>query len=180
MADIALSPRSAFGDAPAGFAAPGCRLSEGPARGLFHVALVADPAGLPGPGRWTEERPLMLIALAPGQWLAAGPETGLEAALAARLPGAALTDLSDGLAPLRLEGARARGALARLTALDFEDAAFPVGAAARTAMMQMAATILRLPDGPDGPVFALEVARSSARSFVHHVREAMESAAARG
>ncbi len=168
-----LAPCSAF-VATLDVAVEGARLTEAPARTLHHVALVADPSGLPGPGRAAEEGGLTFLPLGPGQWLAIGDG----GALAARLPSAALTDVSDGHVPLLLEGPKARDVLARLSSLDYE--AFPPGAVARTLMMQLAATIRRLPDGPAGPAYALEVARSSARSFVHHVEEAMRAVAARG
>ena len=160
----------------AGLTLPGARFAEGPARGLVHLAR-PSAAGLPGPGRWAENGGLVLVALAPGQWLVEGPEAGLEAEVAARFGGFP-TEVTDGYVPFRLSGARAGSVLARLSSLDYSDEAFPVGAAARTPMMQIGVVIRRLADD-EGPAFALETPRSTARDFAHEVRAAMISAASR-
>lgn len=180
MADFPILPRPVFPPelfpGGAGLALPGVRFAEGPARGLVHLAR-PSAAGLPGTGRWAEDGGLVLIALAPGQWLVEGPEAGLEAASAARFGGFA-TEVTDGYVPFRLSGPLAPAVLARLSSLDYGDGAFPAGAAARTPMMQIGVVIRRLPD-EDGPVFALETPRSTARDFARDVRTAMISAASR-
>ncbi len=180
MADHPILPRPVFPPdlfpEGAGFALPGVRFAERLARGLVHLAR-PSAAGLPGPGRWAEHGGLVLIALAPGQWLVEGPEAGLEAEAAARFGGFA-TDVTDGYAPFRLSGPLSTAVLARLSSLDYGDDAFPVGAAARTPMMQIGVVIRRLAD-EEGPAFALETPRSTARDFAHDVRTAMISAASR-
>lgn len=180
MAESPILPRPVFPPdlfpEGIGMEAAGARFSEGPPRGLVHLGRPRE-TGLPGPGRWAEIGGLVLIALAPGQWLVEGPEAGLESEAAARFGGFA-TDVTDGYVPFRLAGAGARAVLARLSSLDYAEKAFPVGAAARTPMMQVAILIRRLAD-EEGPAFALEAPRSMARGFAHDVRTAMIAAAAR-
>ncbi len=180
MADRPILPRPVFPPdlypEGAGLTLPGVRFAEGPARGLVHLAR-PSATGLPGPGRWAEHHGLILIALAPGQWLVEGPEAGLEADAAAHFGGLA-TEVTDGYVPFRLSGPLAPAVLARLSSLDYGDDAFPVGAAARTPMMQIGVVIRRLAD-EDAPAFALETPRSTARDFAHDMRAAMISARSR-
>ncbi len=180
MADFPILPRPVLPPdlypQGAGLTLPGVRFAEGPARGLVHLAR-PSAAGLPGPGHWAERDGFALIALAPGQWLVEGPEAGIEAASAARF-GGFVTEVTDGYVPFRLSGPLAPAVLARLSSLDYGDDFFPVGAAARTPMMQIGVVIRRLSDD-DGPAFALETPRSTARDFARDVRTAMISAASR-
>lgn len=71
---------------------------------------------------------------------------------------------------LELDGPLARDALARLTALNLADAAFPEGAAQRTVMEHMGATVVRV--GPDA--FWLIGASSMARSFAHAIETSLD------
>ncbi|MFN3259126.1 MAG: sarcosine oxidase subunit gamma [Pikeienuella sp.] len=180
MADRPILPRPVFPadlfPEGAGLALPGVRFAEGSARGLVHLARPRE-AGLPGPWRWAEHDGLVLIALAPGQWLVEGPEAGLETEAASRFGGFA-TDVTDGYVPFRLSGPLAPAVLARLSSLDYGDEVFSVGAAARTPMMQIGVVIRRLAD-EDGPAFAMETPRSTARDFAHDVRAATISAVSR-
>lgn len=93
--------------------------------------------------------------------------------LAAR---AAVTDLSDGWACLRLEGRGADAALARLVPIDLRPAAFGEGAAARTLLFHMTCAILRA--GPEA--FEIFVFRSMARTAWHDLSVAVRSVAAQG
>ncbi|MFV0474516.1 MAG: sarcosine oxidase subunit gamma [Pikeienuella sp.] len=195
MAEFTLKPRSVFegaADAPKG--GEGIHFAEGPARGLVSLAArrgggdalraaleAAEGLTLPGPGRYAASGALTAMASAPGQWLIAAegeadPEARIRAA--AGIAGD-VTDISDGFVSLRLSGPGARDALARISTLDFTDAAFPVGAFARTRMMQIGVAIRRL-GGETGPAYALETPRSTARSFAHEVNTAIRSAVAAG
>ena len=82
-----------------------------------------------------------------------------------------VTDQSDSWAMLRIAGAGVRSALERICPLDLDDAAFPEGRVARTAMEHLSVIILR--DGADS--FLLMSARSSARSFLHAVELSVEN-----
>lgn len=90
------------------------------------------------------------------------------------VPGAALTDQSDGWAVLVLEGADAEAVLARLVPLDLRASAFPEGAAARSMLFHMPLALRR--SGPQ--VFELMVFRSMVASAVHDLDRAMTSVAA--
>ena len=82
-----------------------------------------------------------------------------------------VTDQSDSWAMLRIAGAGVRSALERICPLDLDDAAFPEGKVARTAMEHLSVIILR--DGADS--FLLMSPRSSARSFLHAVELSVEN-----
>lgn len=89
------------------------------------------------------------------------------------LAGAAVTDQSDAFAGLRLTGPDAARGLARLVPIDLHPAAFPPGAAARTALGHMMAILVAIPDG-----YEIFVMRSFARTAVHEVATALRSVAA--
>lgn len=88
---------------------------------------------------------------------------------------AALTDQSDGWARMRIKGAGAEAALARLVPLDLRAQVFAEGQVARTGLNHMMLHIGR--SGPD--TFDLMVFRSMAGSAVHELHQAMEAVAAR-
>lgn len=71
---------------------------------------------------------------------------------------------------LELDGPLARAALARLTALNLKDAAFPVDRAERTVMEHMGALVVRT--GADA--FLLASASSSGASFAHAVETSLD------
>ena len=192
MADFTLTPRSVF-DAVGGcrIAAPGLAFDEAPARPLVSLARRRGAAGegleaaleaalglaLPGPGQFAEARGLRAMFLGPGQWLIAGARDGLAAEVReAAAGGGVVTDQSDAFVELTLEGPLAREILARLSSLDYDDAAFPQGAVARTVMLQITALIAR--DGPQA--YRINTARSTARDFAHDVAVAATAVAARG
>jgi sarcosine oxidase subunit gamma len=120
-------------------------------------------AGLPGGGRiafWGRGA-WMLIGALPPESVAAD---------------AAVTDLSDGWACLRLEGPGAVAALARLVPIDLRPAAFGEGAAARTLLFHMSCAILRA----GAEAFEIFVFRSMARTAHHDLAVALRSVAAQG
>ena len=98
------------------------------------------------------------------------PDRPAETVAAALGAAACVTDQSDSWAMLRIAGAGVRSALERICPLDLDDAAFPEGKVARTAMEHLSVIILR--DGADS--FLLMSPRSSARSFLHAVELSAE------
>ncbi|MDE3027108.1 MAG: sarcosine oxidase subunit gamma [Paracoccaceae bacterium] len=87
---------------------------------------------------------------------------------------AALTDQSDGWATLRLTGAGAEDALARLVPIDLRSVAFPAGSAARTSLGHMMTLILSVESG-----FDILVMRSMAHTATHEITTAMAALSAR-
>jgi methylglutamate dehydrogenase subunit D len=86
---------------------------------------------------------------------------------------ASLSDQSDGRCLIRISGAGARAALAKLSSLDLHDKIFPVGAAAATSIDHTGVNLWRAPDGPDGnAVFLLLVFSSFADSLWHTLVDA--------
>jgi len=88
---------------------------------------------------------------------------------------AALTDISDAWAVVRLEGAGAADVLARLTPIDLRPGQFEQGHTARTELMHMHAAITRLGDTS----FQIMVFRSMAQTLAHDLGAAMRGVAAR-
>jgi len=88
---------------------------------------------------------------------------------------AALVDISDGWVGLRLSGATAETALARLVPLDLSLAAFPVGATARAGLGHMMALFHR----SAADTITIHVFRSMVVTAVHEIEVAMKSLAAR-
>ncbi len=122
---------------------------------------------LPGPGRsiakgaarilWSGQDQSFLIGAAPPP-----------------LPGAAVTDQSDGWALFRLEGPLAVAALARLVPVDLRLSAFPLDATARSLLFHMPLSITRT----GAQAFDLMVFRSMAATAVDEIAVAMTSVAA--
>ncbi|MBL4767748.1 MAG: sarcosine oxidase subunit gamma [Rhodobacteraceae bacterium] len=75
------------------------------------------------------------------------------------------TDQSDNWVTLRIDGPKARMALARICPINLHAETFPVGAFARTSMEHLGVIVLR--GGPDE--FMLMSASSSAGSFLHSI-----------
>ncbi len=96
-------------------------------------------------------------------------------ALPEALDGAALVDVSDGWAALRLEGAGAEAVLARLVPVDLREPAFAEGRTARTDLRHMMASVTRV--GP--AAFEVLVMRSFAATAVLDLGEAMGRVVAR-
>lgn len=124
--------------------------------------------GVPGPNTATSKDGVHAVWIGSGQILILGAEVAPE--------GAAVADQSDGWAWFVLEGAGVRDVLARLTPVDIRDKEFPVGAAARTLLFHMTATLMRT--GQDR--FEVLVFRSMARTAAHELETAMRCVAARG
>ncbi|WP_186420091.1 sarcosine oxidase subunit gamma family protein [Bosea sp. CS1GBMeth4] len=102
----------------------------------------------------------------PEQWLLrAASRDGWSALLGELAAHAAVSEQSDARAALRLSGSQVRKVLAKGVMLDLHPAAFAVGDAALTSIAHVGVQLWRLPDGPDGPVFEILVARSMAGSF---------------
>ena len=87
---------------------------------------------------------------------------------------AALTDQTDAWATLRLTGAGADQALARLVPVDLRPAAFGPDSAIRTGLNHMMSVITAVQNG-----FEVMVFRSMAKTAVHEIETAMKSLAAR-
>lgn len=130
-----------------------------------------DLSGLPGPNRTANRNGARLLWFGRGQALLIGAVP--DAALAQE---AALVDVSDAYAWVRLDGAGAEAVLARLIPLDLRAAAFPPGTTARTEIAHMTGSVTRLDDGG----FLLAVFRSMAATLVHDLQCAMRGLAARG
>ncbi len=127
---------------------------------------------LPDPGRFAAAGGVTAYWMGPEQWMLAADDPGLIGRLRDAWGGAAsLTEQTDGWAQLRLSGPGAVAGLERFCPLDL--GAFPTGSAARTVMEHMGAVIAR---EDDAPTWLLMTARSSARSFLHALETALESA----
>ena len=174
---IALTPAHGLG---LPLATTGARLSEvdpgpvtsvAPFRGREAAVARALGAAFPSPGRVERIGEARLMWVGPGRALLIGraPPEGLAG-------DAAVVDLSDAQAVLLLEGAQARDVLARLVPLDLRDSAFPEGAAARSLVNHMTATLSRV--GPDA--YEVMAMRSMAGTLVHEIETAMRGVAARG
>ncbi|MGE0846947.1 MAG: sarcosine oxidase subunit gamma [Flavobacteriaceae bacterium] len=112
----------------------------------------------------------------PGQWLVLTAREGA-AALALSLERAlpdrgAVTDQSHGRMLIRLHGPDARRVLAKLSSLDYHDAAFPPWTTALTAMEHMAVQIWREADADEAPVYVIAVFPSLAASLWNALCEA--------
>lgn len=113
-----------------------------------------------------------LIWSGPDQFMVYAPRTDeasqLEAIRNAFAGTASLSDQSDGRCLIRVSGPRGRDALAKFCSLDLHDRAFPVGAAASTAVDHTAVNFWRDVDGADGhPVYNMLVFTSFADSLWH-------------
>ncbi|MFV0514011.1 MAG: sarcosine oxidase subunit gamma [Jhaorihella sp.] len=128
-------------------------------------------AAFPAPNRSTGKAGARLVWFGRGKALLVGPEPD---ANLARL--AALCDVSDAWAVVRLRGAGAIDVLARLVPLDLRPAAFGRGHTVRTELAHMMASITRL--GADE--FQIMAFRSMAATLVNELKTAMEAVAARG
>lgn len=105
---------------------------------------------------------------------ASGPVTGLQL-IESLSPFAAISDISDGLCHLLLDGPLARAALARLVPLDLRPDSFGPHAAVLTLLGKQKISLRRA--GPEG--FEIITARSLAKSAAEDIRAALTLAAAR-
>ncbi len=122
---------------------------------------------LPGPNKVLEQDGVSAVWVGPAQALILGAVVAPE--------GAAVADQSDAWAWFVLEGAGAAEVLARLTPIDLRDAKCPVGAAARTLLFHMTATIMRT----GAERYEILVFRSMAKTAAHELEAAMQAVAAR-
>ena len=148
---------------------PGYLTAIAPGAGCAAALKAAHGLDLPGPGQSFGDDRARVIWFGRAHVLLMGPAP--DPALADH---AALTDLSDGWAVVRLEGAGAAAVLGRLTPLDLRPRVFAPGQTARTEVFHMQAAITRL----DEAVFLIMVFRSMAQTLVHDLRTAMEGVAA--
>ena len=127
-------------------------------RKSLRIALPEQPNGAAGAGGpiaiWIAPRRLWLVATAQD----AGSLAGLPDLIAGR---AAITDLSHARVVLRLSGAEARTALAKLCRIDVHPKAFAPGRTAQTPLGQIPALIHCV---DQAPIFDLYLPRSLARS----------------
>lgn len=131
--------------------------------------------GLPEKGRFVgTESGLRILWAGERQWFVTGILARMPPAIA-RL--AAATDQSDGWVGVRMEGDKTRDVLERICLLDLHPAVFATGMCARTPIEGMHA-LIACEDAEAGK-FAVHFQRSSARSFVAHVRHAAHSACPR-
>lgn len=131
----------------------------------------AHGMAFPAPNRATGKVGGRAIWFGRAQALLIGPAA--DPSLAAH---AALTDLSDGWAVVRLEGDQAENVLARLIPIDLRATVFKRGHTARTEIKHMMGSITRI--GPKA--FQIMVFRSFSETLIHDLKRAMEAVAARG
>ncbi len=133
------------------------------------AALAATGLGWPAPNTALFARDAAIVWSGRGQAMLVGADPAPLAGLAA------LTDQSDGWARLRISGEGHAAALARLVAVDLREAAFPAGAALRTALGHMMAIFIR----PEPGSVDIMVFRSMAATAVHEIGVAMRAVSAR-
>lgn len=126
---------------------------------------------MPEPGNSISAPGTRLVWMAPGQLILMleNPQSDMERILPALAHHTHLIDHSDNWAMLLLSGHEAVLALERICPLDLHPAAFPTGAAARTLMEHLGIVIIRT----GATEFLLLSASSSARSFLHAVRQSL-------
>lgn len=134
------------------------------------VAPPDRPAAIAGKGA-------TLIWSGPDQFLIVRIGNGLQNAvlpLATVFGGAAsLSDQSGGRCLIRLSGAKARDALAKVSSIDLHETVFPIGAAAATSVDHTGVNLWRGADAADGhPVYNLLIFTSFADSLWHTLADA--------
>jgi len=127
----------------------------------------------------------LVVGSGPGEWLVLGPPgdvARISADVTSRLAAAvrdgahvSVVDLTHGRALVRLSGAAAAAALAKLTATDLRDRAVPDGTALRAPVARLAVDIVRVDVG-DGvsrvPSYLLHCERSSGQHLVDSLLDA--------
>lgn len=155
MADSSRSPASPIGRPPLSRA--GLQVTD--VSELPKWRFWADAYGV-AVGHCRRDGERLVLAVAPGEWIAVG----------GRPPGESV-DLTHVRAAVRVGGRRAVEVLATVCALDFDDRMFPAGAAGRSLVAGVAAEIAR--DDEDGlPSYLLLMSRSFARSVWLRIAEA--------
>ncbi len=120
---------------------------------------------------------LAFLGIGPGVWLVTCEHSGQDFAASLHdvlADVASVADQSDGYAPIRVSGTRARDALCKLVAVDLHAVAFAVNRVAVTSAAHISLTLWRLEDEPatGHPVFEMTVPRSLAASFQHSLAAA--------
>lgn len=184
MYDLELTQKTALGrDEPVAEAWEGFVVSEIMGNRFLWIAVRPDGeeklaryfrktvgADLPGEGKFTTGKGMgevIVASVAPGQWVmrcAAGQD------LAEIEKFAYVTDQTDGWVGMSVTGEETRPVLAKLCPLDLHETAFPSGSSARTPFEGMHCHIT-CRDASQGR-FDLYLQRSSARSFLDHMRDA--------
>ena len=123
-------------------------------------------AAFPAAGRATGRAGARIVWSGLGQALVLGPPVNV--------PGAAISDQTDGWACIVLEGGDVPLVLARLCPLDLREGVFKRGHAARTLLGHMSCVILRT----GAARYEVLVYRSMAHTAVHELTRAMTSVAA--
>jgi methylglutamate dehydrogenase subunit D len=86
---------------------------------------------------------------------------------------ASLSDQSSGRVLVRVSGAETRAMLAKLSSVDLDDGAFPIGAAAATSIDHTGVNLWRGPDADEGaPAFLAMILSSYADSITHALLDA--------
>jgi len=134
---------------------------EGSVRAAIEATTGLSISAEPSAGAVKEAR--SAFGIGPGRFLAIDAAGGLAEALKTKLAleAGTVTDLSHGRTAIRIEGPRAEWVLAKLYAIDFSPAAFPVGTGKATAHHDILTQMQRVGDD----AFDLYVFRSFARSF---------------
>jgi heterotetrameric sarcosine oxidase gamma subunit len=152
----------------AGVRITGVQPFKGQMKAVATALKKATKLAAPVVGQTTSAGPWRCISAGLETWFVFGPESLSD------LPGAAVSEQSDGWAGLRLTGRSAPDVLARLVPIDLRDSAFPPDRAAKTLLNHMALIIDRRADS-----FDLWVFRSMAKTAVHEIDAAMTSVSAR-
>jgi sarcosine oxidase subunit alpha len=125
-----------------------------------------------------DEHGALVVGSGPGEWLVLGAADARDELLArlerlAEHPGefASVVDLTHGRALLRLRGARAAAALAKVCAIDLADDVAPNGAALRASVAKVVTDLVR--DDADGvPGYLLHCERSSGQYLLDALLDA--------
>lgn len=172
MSDPSLEPASAFSRAAAaGGPSPAALRIELPARTTVVVALSTTRHAREASKRLAEvARGLDLSAFGPARWLLIGaaPAEAVLDAIAERCGGlVSALDQSSGRVVVRLCGKPAAEALAKGTAMDLHDAAFPVGGSAPTLLGHINVQLSRR----GSELYEIVVMRSYAESLVEGLED---------
>ena len=142
---------------------------KGQKKQLSGVLKEAHGMALPAPNRMTGRTEARCVWFGQ-QYLLIGPEPNPSLNNVARL-----TNVSDGYAVARAEGAEIEQVLARLVPVDVSRAVFKRGHTARTLIQHMTGSLSRISD----TAFQIIVFRSMALTLVHDIERSMQSIAAR-
>ncbi len=128
---------------------------------------------LPPPGRFVEANGVTCLWSGLDSWMLAGPVSAAAPGcsdLARALDGqAAVVDLGDGRAVLRLSGAPATRVLGRLCGVDLHPRQFGPGRCAATRIARVAAHLLCV---DDAPTYEIQVGRAVAADVLGEILEA--------